>query len=354
MKFSLVIPVYNVAPYLPQCLDSVLGQTCADWEAICVDDGSTDGSGAILDGYAAKYRRFRVIHQKNCGVGTAKNTALGMAQGDWLWFVDADDAIHPEALSYIQAALEENPEAQAFCFGQGAIRETSYPECWPELPPCKNAELISTHNSRIILGFRMGGWTAVVRRNLIGKLRFGDYSVGEDVLFMISYYWNTDSWCLLPAPLYFYRIRPGSAMSSAPTLRFMTDFLRTQLSLLKLWDEYRSKWRFADNLDFLKGDREMNWYTYQERVLELSDEDLRQVIPLWVDLQRGQYAILPEVSWQRRVIVSILSVFRSAVLFRFFIGRNCKWQHINDRLTQCRLVSPLRRFWQMSFRRNCR
>ena len=61
--FSIIIPVYNVAPYLRECLDSVLAQTFADWEAICVDDGSTDGSGAILDEYAAKDARFRIVHQ---------------------------------------------------------------------------------------------------------------------------------------------------------------------------------------------------------------------------------------------------------------------------------------------------
>ena len=63
--FSIIIPVYNVAPYLRECLDSVVAQTFTDWEAICVDDGSTDGSGAILDEYEAGDKRFRVIHQRN-------------------------------------------------------------------------------------------------------------------------------------------------------------------------------------------------------------------------------------------------------------------------------------------------
>jgi len=70
--FSIIIPVYNVAPYLRECLDSVLAQTFTDWEAICVDDGSTDGSGAILDEYAAKEPRIKVIHPKNAGVGAAR------------------------------------------------------------------------------------------------------------------------------------------------------------------------------------------------------------------------------------------------------------------------------------------
>ena len=107
-KFSIIIPVYNVAPYLRECLGSVLSQTYTDWEAICVDDGSTDGSGAILDEYAAKDKRIRVIHQKNAGVSAARNAALDVMQGEWIWFVDADDVISPEALEQLAATVERN------------------------------------------------------------------------------------------------------------------------------------------------------------------------------------------------------------------------------------------------------
>lgn len=90
-KFSIIIPVYNVAPYLRECLDSVLVQTYTSWEAICVDDGSTDGSGVILDEYAARDARFRVVHKVNEGVSAARNYALDIAKGDYVQFVDADD-----------------------------------------------------------------------------------------------------------------------------------------------------------------------------------------------------------------------------------------------------------------------
>ena len=91
MKFSIVIPVYNVAPYLRECLDSVLAQTFTDWEAICVDDGSTDGSGEILNEYAVKDKRFRVFHQANAGVSAARNAALDVVKREYVCFVDADD-----------------------------------------------------------------------------------------------------------------------------------------------------------------------------------------------------------------------------------------------------------------------
>ena len=91
--FSIIIPVYNVAPYLRECLDSVVAQTFTDWEAICVDDGSTDGSGAILDEYAAKDRRFKVIHQENAGVSAARQKGLNVAVGKYIGWIDPDDWI---------------------------------------------------------------------------------------------------------------------------------------------------------------------------------------------------------------------------------------------------------------------
>ena len=105
--FSIIIPVYNVAPYLRECLDSVLAQTFDDWEAICVDDGSTDGSGALLDEYAAKDKRFRVIHQKNAGVSVARNRGLEVANGEWIGFLDADDVWAEEWLNEIVLGIED-------------------------------------------------------------------------------------------------------------------------------------------------------------------------------------------------------------------------------------------------------
>ena len=95
-KISVIIPVYNAEQYLRKCLDSVVSQTFRDIEIICVDDGSTDGSGAILDEYAAKDNRIVVIHQANAGVAAARNTGLKSAQGEYLAFLDSDDAYNPQ------------------------------------------------------------------------------------------------------------------------------------------------------------------------------------------------------------------------------------------------------------------
>lgn len=107
-RISVIIPVFNAATYLPRCLDSLLNQTFQDWEALCVDDGSTDGSGRILDEYAAKDSRFRVVHQPNGGVSRARNLALGMVQTPYLQFMDSDDFLHPQALSLCLRLIERD------------------------------------------------------------------------------------------------------------------------------------------------------------------------------------------------------------------------------------------------------
>ncbi len=95
-KVSVIIPVYNVEPYIERCLDSVIAQTFTDWEAICIDDSSPDRCPQILDIYAAKDKRFKVIHKENGGVSAARNTALEHVSGEFLFFMDSDDFLHPQ------------------------------------------------------------------------------------------------------------------------------------------------------------------------------------------------------------------------------------------------------------------
>lgn len=91
MKFSIIIPVYNVIKYIPECLSSILIQSFDDYEIILVDDGSTDGSGELCDQYAENDNRIRVIHQCNQGQASARNAGIKVAEGDYLLFFDADD-----------------------------------------------------------------------------------------------------------------------------------------------------------------------------------------------------------------------------------------------------------------------
>ena len=114
---SVIIPVYNVAAYLPECLNSVLGQSYRNMEIILVDDGSKDASGAICDQYADKDSRITVIHQANGGAAAAKNAGLRIARGKYLSFVDSDDFLEPDAYRHMVSVLEANDaDAVQCCF----------------------------------------------------------------------------------------------------------------------------------------------------------------------------------------------------------------------------------------------
>lgn len=104
---SIIVPVYNVERYLRECLDSIAQLKAFSWEAILIDDGSTDSSGAICDEYAKREPKFRVIHQKNAGVSAARNAGLEAAEGEWIWFVDSDDSINPDFEITNMEALEQ-------------------------------------------------------------------------------------------------------------------------------------------------------------------------------------------------------------------------------------------------------
>lgn len=112
---SIIVPVYNVEPYLTQCLDSILEQNLNEWECILVNDGSTDRSGAICDDYSIKDERFRVIHKSNGGVSSARNVGLAMSRGEWICFVDSDDRLTSDALSYMLKITEKTNADVCLC-----------------------------------------------------------------------------------------------------------------------------------------------------------------------------------------------------------------------------------------------
>lgn len=108
LKLSIVIPIYNVEKYLAKCLDSCLNQSINNYEIIAVNDGSNDGSFAILQEYAAKYHIIRVVSQENQGLSMARNNGLAVAKGEYIWFIDSDDWIEEGCLKNIFPKLKDN------------------------------------------------------------------------------------------------------------------------------------------------------------------------------------------------------------------------------------------------------
>ena len=112
---SVIIPAYNIEDYIGRCLDSIISQTYKNLEIIVVDDGSRDHTGEILDNYAKKDRRIKVIHKENGGVSSARNKGIEAAEGDYIGFIDGDDLIESEMYKTLVDLLEEENADIAHC-----------------------------------------------------------------------------------------------------------------------------------------------------------------------------------------------------------------------------------------------
>ncbi|MDR3314700.1 MAG: glycosyltransferase [Oscillospiraceae bacterium] len=228
---SILVPVYNVEPYLAKCLDSILAQTYTSLEIILVDDGSTDASGGICDACAAKDARVRVIHQANQGLSGARNSGLDIAVGEYVMFVDSDDWIDQTMAEKLVAKAEEcgSDVVQCGLWDVDPLTDTAKydPKGFifnhmESFAPQKMA--LSTFYCRYY--FRCGGNNSVclklIRRPLLDKipLRFVDTKeIGyEDLLFSLCLYAVINRADYLAEPLYFYRNRENSLMTT-PTLR---------------------------------------------------------------------------------------------------------------------------------------
>ena len=223
-KISVVVPAYNVEGYLGACLDSLAAQTFGDFEAVCVDDGSTDGTRAILDEYAARDRRFCVIGRENGGVSAARNTALDAARGEFVTFLDADDLFEPDALETIVAHLDYAGAPEGVMFGARIIPEgAGDPWTIEHLSP-RDARYAAFDPKLIFDEIAYPYVHVGVRRALLegagfqalgGPLRFDPaLAVGEDEAFLMELYTQAMGIELLSRKLYVYRAeREGSAMA---------------------------------------------------------------------------------------------------------------------------------------------
>ncbi|MDR0515364.1 MAG: glycosyltransferase [Coriobacteriaceae bacterium] len=213
---SLVVPVYNVEAYLAQCLESIAAQTMPGWEAVCVNDGSTDGSRAIVARYALKDARFRIIDKKNGGLSSARNCGIGSAQAPLVWFVDSDDFIEPHACERIVQAFERT----------GADVVTFGAQCFPasEATPWLCERL--SPRDKVYEAFKPDllfkemshpyAWRTACRRGFLvekGILFDEALRFGEDQLFHFAVYPRASKTALLSDKLYGYRLaREGSLM----------------------------------------------------------------------------------------------------------------------------------------------
>jgi len=267
MTFSIIIPVYNVAPYLRECLDSVLAaantllkeevrkksEEVRGVEAICVDDGSTDGSGAILDEYVEKKVEkvggggqwnvpFKVIHQRNAGVSSARNAGFEASVGEWVLFMDSDDVLLPNALEKVADAIARN-ECEMVTFEMCRVKDIR------EVVPARVESCEKVHNMdneadavpfvRKNFPHRLWAWNKCIKRSLIGELRFENYQPCEDAVFTLLCMTRALRIVELPDVLYKYLQHDGSCLSHVSVKRVNGD-----INGMRRLTEVMGAWKF--------------------------------------------------------------------------------------------------------------
>lgn len=224
MKFSLILPVYKVEKFLPDCLDSLLCQDIPEeeYEIVCVDDGSPDGSAEVVRSYREKHANITLLSQENGGVCAARNRGLAAAKGEYVWFIDPDDMIVSNCLKKIYELLKTTG-ADLF----EMLRYRTCPEEQKFVPETVGFQIDGENDH----GSSGSGWLSVCRREYLlkhGIIFNSQLHYGEDYLWALQTKYRRHKSIYTLTPLYLYRQRSGSAMntnSREKTARRMEDML---------------------------------------------------------------------------------------------------------------------------------
>ena len=252
MKYSVIIPVYNVEKYINRCLKRILSQRYNDLEIILIDNGSTDRSGSICDIYANEGANISVYHIENHGVGSARNFGLSKARGEFIYFVDSDDYLVGNLFAEFEDKLTPDLDLLVFSYYNSFEQEMTEKNRTKKILPY-NGSYDKYDFSKIFKDLFLSDmlytvWNKLYRREFLleKNLSFEQYELGEDVRFNLNAYRNVNKVYLSQDSYYVYVIgRKGSAMSSYNPKR-----LQYQLQELELVDSLLKDWNIdSSNLD---------------------------------------------------------------------------------------------------------
>lgn len=238
-KVSIIVPVYNVEKYIRNCLDSIRNQTFTDWECILVDDGSTDTSGTICNEYAKIDSRFKVFHEENGGVSSARNLGISQAVGEWTYFCDSDDEVLKAGIQTLVDGISDDVDLII----AGYVVENENGSFIRKVPE-HSTEIIDKDEmvKRLIYSseyiYQGNVWSKLFRADIIHDKEISydeDVFFNEDRLFIMKYLCRSrGSVYFSTTPVYKYIERANGAMGSLKigyNPKFVTDLKATLLML---------------------------------------------------------------------------------------------------------------------------
>lgn len=257
-KVSVIIPIFNVEKYLARALNSLLAQTYKTWEAIMVDDGSTDGSPSIAEEYCNKDSRFILMKQKNQGQGVARNNALKLISGDYVMYLDPDDMLHPQAMEIcVNASLRDDSDMVTFTYDHPYrtlnkwLHKLGFGDFKPRHKNYKNYKYHVTDNiflhatecshptgvNRKWLVKHCQAWRCMLKADLARKALFAEGVKYEDVPWWGVILLNVRRTTITNLPLYYYYPAPNSFIASANP----EEHIRSLKAILQQTDELYGK-----------------------------------------------------------------------------------------------------------------
>lgn len=243
ISISIIVPVYNVEPYLEQCLESILQQNFKNYELLCVDDGSTDKSGEILTEYALKYNKIKVItHERNLGLSAARNTGLKNANGKYVMFVDSDDFVEKNAFEELFGIAEEAQvdivyfNIKGFNDVENETRIDITPHHWYDYNGIYSGKELFTlfaDNHQM----KVEACRQFVRRKFLEekKIMFYDQILHEDILFSFLCAMNAEKVIDVNKEYYIQRYRKGSITHTKNYRRVQSLFV-IMIQIITFWN----------------------------------------------------------------------------------------------------------------------
>lgn len=214
---SIIVPIYNVIQYLPQCMESILAQTWQDMEIILVDDGSKDECPQLCDEYAVQDSRVRVIHKPNGGLSDARNAGMRVAKGEWVYFIDSDDWMHPDALQQLHDfAIKNQCEVVQgnlyYAYKDHLLyRQPNKKELCQHVFDREEAMRLLIINDRV----KNFAWGKLYRADILRDLDFPVGKFFEDSFWQHQVMHRIKHYGIIDEPLYYYRQREDSISGTA-------------------------------------------------------------------------------------------------------------------------------------------
>lgn len=282
MKFSVLIPVYNVEDYLERCLDSILNQNNDDYEIIIIDDGSTDKSGILCDAYKKQYpEKIIVVHKKNEGLMLARRDAIRLAKGEYFIFLDSDDYVSNNLLSTIDEAITET-NADMIIYNYCKFYDNNYKNIEKQVFPIGDKFIFDEDNKDklyemfVLKHTFCNMWSKAVRRDIVDiNVNYEKWKTNkcEDVIQSFPLLTQAKKIVCLDKPLYFYR-KSANGMTSNTNINDIDDYLKcTKVSF-----EYISRWNLQEDVrNKYAGWQIVFYYNVLRSLIKVSDRQTMRI-----------------------------------------------------------------------------